>query len=183
MCKEQKKKYLKVLDIINVVKKEYANIQTVEIDKKDIVFEERVKMNCFYCTKYNNNFMCPPNIPQINYIKMIDEYEHVFIVYAKFKIEDIEKTRRESSIYLHSAMIAMEKELWKYNKVTALSFIGGSCKLCSNGCDDKKCRNPYFARMPVEALGINIINTVRKYGLSVNFYNVKEMLRIGMLLC
>lgn len=183
MGKERDKKHIEVLDIINVVKKEYANIQIVEIDKNDIVFEESVKMNCFYCAKYNNNFKCPPNIPQINFVKMISEYEHVFIVYTKFKIDDVERTRRESSIYLHNAMIAMEKELWKHNNSTALSFIGGSCKLCANGCDDKKCRNPYLARTPVEALGINIIKTVRKYGIKVYFYNIKEMLRIGMLLC
>lgn len=27
----------------------------MKIDPKDIVFEERVKLKCFYCNKYNKN--------------------------------------------------------------------------------------------------------------------------------
>lgn len=37
----------------------------------DCVFEENVKMNCFYCGKYANNWKCPPNLPNVDYKKCL----------------------------------------------------------------------------------------------------------------
>ena len=42
----------------------------------------------------------------------------------------------------------------------AISFIGGSCKLCKNGCAKDKCNNPGMARIPLEATGVNVIKSL-----------------------
>ena len=53
------------------------------IDVADLVFEERVKMNCYYCGRYNSNWKCPPKLPDIDYPKMFQEFDYCAVVYVK----------------------------------------------------------------------------------------------------
>lgn len=159
-------------------------IEGIEIDTKKLIFEERVKMNCFYCAKYNTNWKCPPKIPQLDYMKMFSEFERAAFVYIRMSLHknDYETVRKNSSVLLHQAMLECEKWLYQHNNSTALSFIGGSCKLCKSGCVPGHCANPYQARIPVEALGINVVESIRQYGIEVKFPPTEYMMRIGLLL-
>lgn len=154
------------------------------IDPEKLVFEERVKMNCFYCGKYNSCWKCPPKIPDIDFQKMLREYDNVALVYHKYPLEkqNYDIARVESSVQLHRALLMCEKWLWEHNNSTALSFIGGSCKLCKTGCAPNKCVNPYQARSPVEGLGINVIKSAEQFGIHINFPPEQYMMRIGLLL-
>ena len=68
-------------ELIFFLKQNQKNAEGILIDPKDLVFEENVKMNCFYCGKYNNNWSCPPNLPDIDYQLMIGEFDHgVFVI-------------------------------------------------------------------------------------------------------
>jgi len=177
-------KVLSTLIEIENCKHPGINIQGFLIDADDIIIEERVKMNCFYCGKYKNNWKCPPNIPNIDVKTLFKEYEHIAMIYVTLLLDNknFEEIRSESSIILHRALLDCEKSLWEMNNSTAISFIGGSCKLCKNGCGTERCNNPYLARSPVEALGINIIDSIKKYGLDIMFPPKKEITRVGMLL-
>lgn len=154
------------------------------VDSSKLVFEERVKMSCFYCGKYNHSWRCPPKIPAIDMKKMFSEYQFSAFVYVKKTLigKDYASVRHESSVELHRALLECEKWLWNHNNSLAISFIGGSCKLCKNGCAPDKCANPYQSRSPVEALGINVEKSARKYGISVAFPPKDYMMRIGLLL-
>jgi len=67
--------------------------------------------------------------------------------------------------------LKMEKLLWEKNNSTAISFIGGSCKLCKNGCGSDKCNNPYMARSPLEATdNVQIDNFYEKVFKALNVY-------------
>lgn len=121
---------------------------------KDFKFEERVKINCFYCSKYNTKWTCPPRIPNLNYKAVLGDYENIYLIY--YTNED----RRKSTNELHLELLRLEKILWDEGYPMAISFIGGSCKLCKDGCPSDKCNNPGSARIPIEALGINIIDTL-----------------------
>lgn len=171
-------------EMILVVKKMGYNIRGIEIDASSLIFEERVKMNCFYCGKYNVNWKCPPKLPNIDYRKMLSEYDNIAIIYVQIPLEkkEFNMVRELSSIQLHRALLECEKWLYQHNNSTAISFIGGSCKLCKNGCARDKCANPYQSRSPVEALGINIIKSIKQYGLDIKFPPIKYMTRIGLLL-
>ena len=159
------------------------DISGIMINTNDLVFEERVKMNCFYCGKYNNSWRCPPKIPSINVEKMLSEFDSAAFIYLKKTYaKDYDVVRKESSVELHRALLECEKYLWKNNNSTALSFIGGSCKLCKNGCSPNGCANPYQSRSPVEALGINVVKSMCKYGVNVNFPSKEYIIRIGLLL-
>jgi predicted metal-binding protein len=58
------------------------------MNPKEAVFEECVKMNCFYCGKYGRNWRCPPNLPNLNYPKMFSEYDEGLFVYYLFDVSN-----------------------------------------------------------------------------------------------
>lgn len=77
-------------DMISFVKSKGFDIQGKMIDSSKLIFEEKVKMNCFYCGKYNMNWKCPPKLPQIDGKKMLTEFDNaafvwVQIIYSKEK--------------------------------------------------------------------------------------------------
>lgn len=150
---------------------EYDCIQLYNMSPKDLIFEERVKLNCFYCKNYNSSWKCPPRIPQLDYEKIVGEFDHS--VFARLELPftgaDFPEIRARSTNELHRALLKLEKYLWDHNFPMALSFIGGSCKLCKNGCGKERCNNPYLVRMSMEAAGINVVKNVEKYGISVTF--------------
>lgn len=158
-------------------------LQICSIDFKNVVFEERVYLNCFYCEKYDTNWKCPPRIPALDYKKIISEYSNISIVYINMIINNnFDYVRIESTNKLHHALLMLEKELWNSNNSLAVSFIGGSCKLCKNGCAEDKCRQPNLSRIPVEAIGINVIASLKNVGIDIVFPIKDNLSRYGMLL-
>ena len=131
-------------------------------------FEERVKLKCFHCKRYDENWMCPPNIPELDYPQILSEYNNRILVWHK--------TEDRLSNVLHHALLEAEKLLWNSNYPLAVSFIGGSCKLCDE-CPDIGCSKPDLARIPLEAIGVNVIKTS---GLPIVFPS-KEIYRVGLL--
>lgn len=176
--------YLSFENVLRETQKLFPIVLGLEINPEDLIFEERVKMNCFYCSKYNNNWKCPPKIPQIDFEKMLAEYEHCAMVWLKMPVtqETFEDVRIDSSVTLHKALLEMERLVLLAGNSTCLSFIGGSCKLCKNGCGKERCSNPYKARTPVEAIGVNIVKSAQNNGLNIAFPVQSEMVRIGLLL-
>lgn len=167
------------------MKEKNKNAQGVFIDPKELIFEENIKMNCFYCGKYNNNWRCPPHLPNIDFQKMMSEYEAGLFVALTYHIEnyeDYDTIRTESSVVLHKLLLNLEKWMWDHNNSTAISFVAGSCKLCKGGCGKDRCNNPYMSRSPLEATGVNLVKSAHKYGINIKFPADKEMMRIGLLL-
>lgn len=140
-----------------------------------IVFEERVKINCFYCAKYKHKWACPPNIPDIDYKKVFSEYDHFMIVGGTFTADQ----RELSTNVLHKHLLKLERVLWERECPLAISFIGGSCKLCKQ-CSPDKCSNPASARIPLEATGVNVVKTLSNIGIYLNF-NEGTISRYGLL--
>lgn len=171
-------------EMIAWVNEKGFEIKGLEIDPTTLIFEEQVRMNCFYCAKYNVSWKCPPKIPELDYKKMFSEFEHAAFMYVQMPLKgnDYDSVRKNSSVQLHQAMLSCEKWLYEHNNSTALSFIGGSCKLCKNGCTPGHCANPYLARIPLEALGVNVVKSARQYGIEITFPPKEYMMRIGLLL-
>lgn len=170
-----------MLEICN--SKGYA-VQGLMIDASKLIFEERVKMNCFYCGKYNDSWKCPPKIPPIDVPRLLSEYSNAAFIYVRKTLvgKEYSSVRQESSVEVHRALLECEKWLYEHNNAVALSFIGGSCKLCKNGCSPIKCANPYQARSPLEAMGINVVKSADIFGIKVDFPPKDFILRIGLLL-
>lgn len=162
-----------------------SDAKYIFINPSELIFEENVKMNCYYCGRYNNNWRCPPNLPDIDYKQMMKEYDRGCFVILSFHIHDkkmYSEIRNESSVVLHKLLLELEKLMWKNNSSNSISFIGGSCKLCRGGCGKEKCNNPYLSRSPLEAIGVNIVKSAKKYGVDIKFPTDKHLIRIGLLL-
>lgn len=156
-------------------------LQFVPILFSDLVFEERVSLACFYCGRYGNNWKCPPNIPKLDYKQALSEFENHALLHKHFSFnaDTYQGVRTESTNVIHHALLEVEKILLRHGALS-LSFQGGSCKLCKNGCGPLKCNNPYQARSPIEALGINVGKTAAKYGISVKWPVTDSLTRIGL---
>lgn len=175
---------MKFDELILRVNEDGFHVEGTKINQMDLVFEERVKMNCFYCARYNVSWKCPPKIPDLNYRKMVFEYENAALIYVRMPLKDndFETVRKDSTVHLHRAMLDCEKWLYRCDNSMAISFIGGSCKLCKNGCAPNRCANPYQARSSVEAIGINVVKSAAQYGIKVTFPPMDFIYRIGLLL-
>ncbi len=170
--------------MLDAVSDKYPYVRGVLIRPEDMVFEERVKMNCFYCGRYNSNWKCPPRLPDVDYKKMISEFDYAAFIYLNVPLtkNNYDEVRIESSVILHHVLLEFEKYLWDRNNSTSVSFLGGSCKLCKNGCGSEKCNNPYQSRAPVEATGLNVLKTAKKYGIDIPFPPKETLTRIGLIL-
>ena len=164
-------------DIKNFLTSRNPSAEIININIDDIIFEERIKLRCYYCSKYNTKWTCPPRIPDLNFPQIIGEYKNAAIISLSidFDKDSFEKARRDSSITLHRLILELESFLFNHNNVTYNSFIGGSCKLCKNGCDSEKCKNPGLARIPLEATGMNIVETMKNYGVEIVFPPTKKI--------
>ena len=169
--------------IIELIKNKSAYLDAKSIEPSGLVFEERVLLNCFHCQRYNVNWTCPPKIPGVDYRKLILEYDNVLLVYCKmpFTKKKMDIVRRDSTNLLHRALLEAEKLLWDNNYPLGISFIGGSCKLCAQGCDPDRCRQPSLARIPIEATGVNVAKSVESIGLKIDFPPEEYLYRVGLL--
>ena len=168
-------------DMLEEVHKTYPMVEAFLINPKTLFFERRMRMNCFYCGRYNRNWHCPPFLPDIDYEKMFAEYDFGAFVYVKIPLSNSD-ARNESSVINHRSLLLMEKYCYNHNNSTAISFIGGSCKLCKNGCGKERCNNPYEARSPLEATGCNVVKSAAQYGFEITFPPKEYMLRLGLIL-
>lgn len=171
--------------LTDAVREQYPGIRLLPANPKAFCFEERVLMNCFYCKNYNLNWKCPPRIPKIDYQRMMAEYDNGAFVLFEFAVneDNFSEIRAKSTNDLHHALLALEKYLWEHDRPMAISFIGGSCKLCKNGCGPERCNNPYLARVPFEATGVNVLKTVEEQtGLHLSFPPREKLSRVGLLL-
>jgi len=175
------------MNVLNMLKSEVENDKDIKIYKmikNEIIFENRVLINCFYCSKYNSQWTCPPKIPNIDYKKVINEYDNIIIVGKTYDVNETNYSdiRNKSTNEIHSMLLKFENLLWDKNYPMAISFIGGSCKLCKNGCAIDKCKNPSKARIPIEATGINVIKTLKNINIDIDFSDKTKLSRYGMLL-
>jgi len=158
-------------------------LKLIPIEFSKFVFEERVSLNCFYCARYNKKWTCPPNIPKIDYRQTMAEYENLAILeYDKtFSDDQFDIIRTESTNDVHRTLLDLERFLYINNKSLAVSFIGGSCKLCKNGCGKDACNNPGQARIPLEATGVNVIKTLANIGIKIEFPIKNVFHRYGLI--
>lgn len=161
------------------------NVQLYNITPSQIIFEERVRLKCFHCKYYGVKWTCPPKCINIDYKKVIQtEYSDALVIKYELAInkETFSDVRIRTTNDLHAILIGAENYLYHHNNVMAISFIGGSCKLCKNGCGTVACNNPANARIPMEGAGINVIKTMRQVGEDVIFPIRDSLARYGLFL-
>ena len=159
----------------------HKNIKVIKLSFNDIVFKERNKILCFYCGNYGHKWTCPPKCPTVDYKEIFKEYDNYLFIQTTID-STIDNARAKSTMIIHKLLLELERILYDNNIPTRLSFIGGSCKLCKGGCAVDKCRRPYEARIPLEATGVDIMETCKGTELEIKFPVNEILTRTGMIM-
>jgi len=174
------------------------------IPAKMVVIDERVRLKCEVprCAGYGHYLTCPPYVmPVETFRRILSGYEWCLLI--QVEAEDINSTdkgkgrinqsilkenrqmHRPFRLKLLRIVEAVEAAAFKKGLYLAAGFIGGSCVLCDKCVNEKTsevCRHPFRARPPMEAVGINVIRTVKNAGLSIHLSSSKNVIWTGLVL-
>jgi predicted metal-binding protein len=159
------------------------------INPNQLIVTQKVRDYCIEnkCGKYNKNFMCPPYTGDINSFKeRLKNYRKGIIIGVKDKIlkDDRKEKAYESADKLHKIMLDAELMAKKLGFDNGTALIGGNCRICRVCAVElglKNCLYPEKARPSLEAMGIDVIETLRNIGITLEFRQ-DEVTWIGLLL-
>lgn len=156
----------------------------------DVVWDIRASHQCRTCSRYGHNANCPPNVPDTEYFKkLFSSYTYGLLVGKILKYsnpDEYGRARSNSSKELHEILIELERQGRRRGHYWITSFIGGSCRHCLS-CDGSRCRMPEYGRIPVEATGIDIVETCKRLNIDITRFPEISILdgsihRVGILL-
>ena len=156
----------------------------VIIPASDVTVDERVRLKCLVprCLRAGETPNCPPNAPDLDLVRQaFGRFSWAILFKCDVgPLEDyapgIGKTREEQRRVLsyHRAgsevVYALERQAFKDGYHLAMGLGGGSCKdyLCQGMLcqflDSGRCRFPHRSRPAMEAMGIDVLDLVRKVG-------------------
>jgi predicted metal-binding protein len=168
-----------------------ASFSAVDVIVDDRV---RLKCQVPVCDDYGLNLMCPPNVMRIQeFREMLAKYEWAILIQIQASIPDsmVKEIRQAGDVaalyknakfmdsyrksfdpvklQLHRIVHRVEALAFSLGYRFATGFIGGSCKLCpecvGSSNSQEPCRQPFRARPPMEAVGIDVSKTAENAGL------------------
>jgi predicted metal-binding protein len=163
------------------------------IHASEIVIDERVRLKCQIplCDSYNKNLMCPPHVPSVAFFReALSRYTRAILIQVTAPLTDAMMDSSYKDVYapakkLHELVNLAEKWAFEYEFRFAAGLIGGCCRLCDECVAAQNglfCRYPFKARPSMEAMGIDVVETVNKVGLSTRFPIVHEVTWTGAVL-
>ena len=175
------------------------------IDSEEIVVDKRVRLKCAVpiCASYGRNLMCPPNLMPV------DEFADILALYGKALILQIETdfdsadrsglhldgrtcdeleaatNTQDWQMKLHTLVNQVEALAFKEGFYLAAGLVGGDCALCPEcvtPSSGEPCRHPFEARPSMEAMGIDVLKTCERAGLSVSLSSSAKVRWTGIVL-
>jgi predicted metal-binding protein len=181
----------------------------IQIQYDDIYFDPKVQEMCispsFKCPFYDHSWSCPPNSPYLE--KALSSYTEFYLIYSIFDLETYIKKEKErtnrSEFFIKNTFLLtksfesmdlekeFEKFLAQYDKQykKRLLLYDGTCRYCkiqnTGACtfdSGELCRFPQEKRFSMEAIGIEVIKTVRdlKSRLDIDYPSNKYSYRFGL---
>ena len=186
-------KHKKILDNIMSMLKERGASAAVLANIADIVVDERVRLKCRVpvCDSYNKNLMCPPYVPSVaEFREALKNYRQAILLQVSALLQETYTNAPREEVFipagkLHELVNLGEREAFAAGFRFAAGFIGGCCSLCDEciaAQGGTSCRVPFKARPSMEAMGIDVIATAEKAGLSVAFPIEDKVTWTGLIL-
>ncbi|MBD3255388.1 MAG: hypothetical protein GF383_09860 [Candidatus Lokiarchaeota archaeon] len=183
----------------------------IEVKYTQLVFNPEVQKYClnpkFKCPNYDQSWACPPAAPYLE--KELSRYKRFFLIYSELNLEDYVEKEKVNHPKRSKEKI-LNRLFWKENDRNDLereinNFLaefpsdheekivlwGGHCNLCEKR-DDKQCSYPSGAecqypneiRYSMEAIGINVDETIKNLNLGLNLeWPPKKYIRRFGLVC
>lgn len=152
--------------------------------KRDLIFNIKVCEACKSCKRYGLTGCCPPNIGTFDYYnKLLKQYKYGRIYVEQFYAAETENklaVGRESSKILHNVLLSQKQTLLNEGHYFNVILGGGSCKWCEKCVIP--CKMPHCRAIPIEATGLNVVATLHKFGIDIEFPVTTIFYRVGMIL-
>jgi predicted metal-binding protein len=143
------------------------------IDTKTVVVANWVRLKCQYgCGGYARRLTCPPYSPTPDFTKkMLSEYSRALLM----QIENIApREEKKMSRKLRNVVADLERELFLAGYYKAFGMASGPCRFCRTCDTAKPCRYPYGVRPAMEACGIDVYQTVRNIGFTLEVVKTED---------
>ena len=156
------------------------------IDPKEVVLGQWVRFKCMFgCSSYGNVGSCPPNTPSIEECRrFFDEYSDGIIIHIPQKLDKPED-RGLWSVEINSKLLEVERSVFLAGFRKAFITYMDECRLCEDcSANREDCLHKSDSRPCPESLGVDVFETVRKYGLPIKVLTdyKEEMNRYSILL-
>ncbi|MBW2608291.1 MAG: DUF2284 domain-containing protein [Deltaproteobacteria bacterium] len=137
------------------------------IHPSTVVTDPWVRLKCqFGCGGYGKSYGCPPDTPTPEQTQaVIDRYQRAIL----FHVESIPGSKEKGGrnvLQCFDMLVDLEGEMFKDGYYKALLFLAGPCHLCKECTKgkDEPCLHGDRARPAMEAVGIDVYQTVRNNG-------------------
>jgi predicted metal-binding protein len=147
-------------------------------------FNQKVRETCRSCKRYGHKSTCPPYVESVAYYQsLLTKYTRGKLFIEKFELKDYtQNTWQElgeySSKQMQETLFNFKIELINQYHFPLL-FGAGSCKNCSK-CSFP-CAFPDKSLIPIEALGLNVVELVYQLTKIDIIFPVKDFFyRVGM---
>ena len=156
------------------------------IDPKQMVTGHWVRAKCIYgCPRYGLKACCPPEVPSVAECRsLFKEFHKGLFFHLPKKFED-PQMRFTWAREVNRKVLAFEREVFLAGFHKAFIFTPAPCGICGECKPNKReCRNPPLARPTLEAYGVDVFTTARKFGYPIEVLNQydQETNRYGLLL-
>lgn len=144
------------------------------IDVRNVAVGNWVRMKCqFGCGGYGECLTCPPYSPTPEFTKkMLDEYSQGLLM----QIENILPADEEKVFSkFKKTVVNLEREIFLDGYYKTFGMTAGPCSFCRS-CDlTKPCKHPRLARPSMEACGIDVYQTARNCGFSLEVVKSRDL--------
>jgi predicted metal-binding protein len=182
------------------------------IPADEIVVENRVALKCRVgCKEYGKTLMCPPYTPSVDeFRKTLSEYSYALVFKMKSQAEAtaevaklLSKDKNDPNVTeeiktrirafwvswknekkeLVGKIRDLEKAAMRRGYSLALGFTTGSCVICDEcNIKEKVCTHPTEARYSAQAVGINVLQTLKNAGIPIPYPFKNNPESFGMVL-
>jgi len=156
------------------------------INPKQVITGQWVRMKCMYgCKSYGKRGCCPPEVPSVaDCREFFDDYRWGLFIHVAPRLEKPEDRFPWGAEMTRKAS-ALEREIFLADFPKAFAFPPAPCRVCESCSGTKKdCRLPMIARPALEAFGVDVYGTARRFGYSIHVVRNYDgqMDRFGLLL-
>jgi len=153
---------------------------------KQVVTGEWVRLKCMFgCKGYAKRACCPPNLPSVEECRrFFDEYSAAALFHFRKKTPSAEE-RRAWGREVNESLLALEREVFLRGYYKAFLLYMDACRVCPECVGTRElCRDPVRARPGVDAMAVDVFETVRNLGYPIEVLKdpTQEMNRYALLL-
>ena len=125
------------------------------IPPKEVEIAPWVRLKCqFGCSGYSQCLVCPPFTPTAEQTRQIlDSYKRAILIHFEAEAE------------VKAIVADLERDIFLHGFWKAFGLGAGPCYFCKRcPVEDGECQHPEKARPAMEACGIDVFSTVKKFG-------------------